>query len=284
VNRSYRNILRRWLIVGCGSLLGFGAAAAANFAPDMFESLTPDLWSSPTSPEGGPLLEGDFGAVYANPEYLIVGNPALGGGPQVIIDSADAAIAFMKFAIGGPNGALTTELLDPTVRTPGGYLAQDVLALQLDIDFSDARMLQHPIGVAFGDLVITGLAGSFAFLNGHSVRDFARTASLALSGEGIPYSYDDLAMMVYRITASFIFLPDHSRLHYASDFAQAHLSYPGVLRNVTCADLDLVRSAFGSSAGQATFNPEADVNHDGLINILDLTLVARALPSGTVCN
>jgi len=52
----------------------------------------------------------------------------------------------------------------------------------------------------------------------------------------------------------------------------------------TCADLALVKAAFGSKVGQTTYNPVADVNKDGVVNIIDLSTVARALPAGTACN
>jgi hypothetical protein len=52
----------------------------------------------------------------------------------------------------------------------------------------------------------------------------------------------------------------------------------------TCADLQLVKAAFGSKRGQTAYNPLADVNNDGVVNIIDLSTVARALPSGTICN
>jgi hypothetical protein len=52
---------------------------------------------------------------------------------------------------------------------------------------------------------------------------------------------------------------------------------------VDCTDLNIVKTAFGTSRGQPGFDPRADVNGDGVVNILDLTVVARALPPGTVC-
>jgi hypothetical protein len=52
----------------------------------------------------------------------------------------------------------------------------------------------------------------------------------------------------------------------------------------TCADIQLVKAAFGSKLGQPAYNPIADVNHDGVVNIIDLSTVARAIPAGTVCN
>ena len=52
----------------------------------------------------------------------------------------------------------------------------------------------------------------------------------------------------------------------------------------TCADLQLVKAAFGSKRAQTAYNPLADVNNDGIVNIIDLSTVARALPAGTLCN
>jgi chitinase len=52
----------------------------------------------------------------------------------------------------------------------------------------------------------------------------------------------------------------------------------------TCANLQLVKAAFGSKLGQPAYNALADVNHDGVVNIIDLSTVSRALPAGTVCN
>jgi len=52
----------------------------------------------------------------------------------------------------------------------------------------------------------------------------------------------------------------------------------------TCADLEIVKAAFGSKRGQPAYNPLADVNNDGVVNVVDLAMVSRALPAGTVCN
>jgi Dockerin type I domain len=52
---------------------------------------------------------------------------------------------------------------------------------------------------------------------------------------------------------------------------------------VNCTDLDIVKASFGKSIGQAGFDPRADVNADGVVNIVDLATVAKALPAGTTC-
>jgi hypothetical protein len=52
---------------------------------------------------------------------------------------------------------------------------------------------------------------------------------------------------------------------------------------VDCADFNLVQASFGKSQGQSGYNPAADLNGDGVVNIQDLSTVARNVPKGTVC-
>ncbi len=52
---------------------------------------------------------------------------------------------------------------------------------------------------------------------------------------------------------------------------------------INCADIALVKAAFGTKTGQPGFNPSADVNHDGVVNILDLAMVSQKLIPGTTC-
>ncbi|HEY2120122.1 MAG TPA: dockerin type I domain-containing protein [Candidatus Acidoferrum sp.] len=55
-------------------------------------------------------------------------------------------------------------------------------------------------------------------------------------------------------------------------------------RLVHCADLAIVKATFGKKKGQPGFDPRADVNSDGIVNILDLAFVVRQIPAGTACN
>jgi hypothetical protein len=52
---------------------------------------------------------------------------------------------------------------------------------------------------------------------------------------------------------------------------------------VNCTDLDIVQAAFGIKSGQPGYDIRADVNADGVVNIVDLRAVASALPAGTTC-
>ncbi len=52
---------------------------------------------------------------------------------------------------------------------------------------------------------------------------------------------------------------------------------------VNCADIAIVRAAFGKKLGQAGFDDRADTNHDKVVNVRDLAFVSRYLPAGVVC-
>jgi hypothetical protein len=52
---------------------------------------------------------------------------------------------------------------------------------------------------------------------------------------------------------------------------------------VDCKDFAIIRASFGKKTGQSGFDPRADVNGDGIVNILDLSAVARQIPAGTKC-
>lgn len=52
---------------------------------------------------------------------------------------------------------------------------------------------------------------------------------------------------------------------------------------VDCADLAIIKAAFGKKCGQAGFDPRADVNKDCVVDIRDLSWVSQKVPAGTKC-
>jgi hypothetical protein len=52
---------------------------------------------------------------------------------------------------------------------------------------------------------------------------------------------------------------------------------------VDCADIAVVKASFGRRTGQPGFDPRADVDTDGIVDIRDLAWVSQKLPAGTSC-
>jgi hypothetical protein len=53
---------------------------------------------------------------------------------------------------------------------------------------------------------------------------------------------------------------------------------------INCVDLQIVKNSFGKKVGDVGYDPRADVINDGVVNVLDLSAVARQLPAGTTCH
>jgi hypothetical protein len=53
---------------------------------------------------------------------------------------------------------------------------------------------------------------------------------------------------------------------------------------VSCADLGIVKAAFGKRTGQTGYDARADYNKDGVIDVRDLTYETQHLPKGLTCN
>ncbi|HTR38267.1 MAG TPA: SBBP repeat-containing protein [Bryobacteraceae bacterium] len=52
---------------------------------------------------------------------------------------------------------------------------------------------------------------------------------------------------------------------------------------INCTDIAIVKASFGKRTGQTGFDPRADVNHDGIVDIRDLAAVSQKLIPGTTC-
>jgi beta-glucosidase len=52
---------------------------------------------------------------------------------------------------------------------------------------------------------------------------------------------------------------------------------------VNCLDLTSARLAIGTRTGQVGYLPTADIDHNGVIDVRDISAIARTLPAGTVC-
>ena len=52
---------------------------------------------------------------------------------------------------------------------------------------------------------------------------------------------------------------------------------------INCTDIAVVKASFGKRTGQPGFDPRADVNHDGIVDVRDLAAVSQKLIPGTTC-
>jgi hypothetical protein len=169
----------------------------------------PDNWGT-LSTAASTNLSNNFYAVYPGGGVEIgIGGPA---GFSALFTSASAVLDYQP-ADGSP-APLDNDLQDP-VSTSSGVFGGHVLAVQLDVDFSDTGHLNGSANLHFGDLRVCGLTATPGF-NGSTVRQVLGSLNQALGGAATPYSYDDLAALASDLAQSF-------ESGSASLFAQQHL-------------------------------------------------------------
>lgn len=201
-----------WPATLLAALLLSGVAHAGPFVDDEFFSFSQNTWG--TDPLGGPpasLVLDDFDTLY--PTGMIVGSTA---NKYMLFTSGDALLDYLPST--GPAAPLNAILIDP-FTTVSGIFGGQVAGLRLNIDFNDAGILAHPSGVAFGDLLLTGLAGSIAGLDGLSLREFQVIANDFLGGALEPYSIADFSAALMLINGAF-----EGGFHNA--WGDAHLELP----------------------------------------------------------
>ncbi len=123
------------------------------------------------------LLE-NFDTVYASTFGIVTGG--LGSGFTMSFTDAESVLAYLP-AMGLP-GPLNGNVLDP-ISTAAGAFGGDVLALHLNVDFSDARV-EGTLAPPFGDLVLCNV-GTLP-LNGTTVRQFLAIVDTLLGGGSSP--------------------------------------------------------------------------------------------------
>jgi galactose oxidase-like protein len=139
------------------------------------------FWPSPYYPASTWLVS-DFNEVYGGQGGLMI----LGGAPSgnyLLFDNGEAVLEFLPQS--GPPAPLDQSYFDETSSSAGEY-GGDIVALKLNIDFSDAGILLGNPKIAFGDLTLCNL-GSLSALNGYTVRQFLGVANTVLAGGTGPY-------------------------------------------------------------------------------------------------
>jgi PEP-CTERM motif len=198
------------------TLLTTGSARADTWSAGAFTTYDQAEWGDPATTAGN-LLGGEYGTVYTSTgDLFVIGNASTGffaeftGGSR-LDDFLPAS---------GAVGSLNADLANPTT-TSAGIFAGQVAGLKLNIDFSAAGLLPGPSGLHFGDLVLTGMTGTDAGLNGLTVSQFLSLNDMALGGADTGFTIADLEIEVAQLNNAF----DDGTV--ASSFAQDHLVAPG---------------------------------------------------------
>jgi hypothetical protein len=119
----------------------------------------------------------------------------------------------------GPLGPLTSDLLDPTSSMSGTF-GGEVVALRLNVDFSDADFTVGNLGIPFGELEIHGV-DEYPLVNGRTVRQMLSEMTNVLGGgASIFLDLGSLTQIAQELNSSFggaggdhtLWAEDHLRL------------------------------------------------------------------------
>ena len=156
-------------------------------------SYTQNDWAAGGS--AASILGTNFISVYPG-AVVLIGEAT--GGNSAAFDNAGSIESFLPAS--GPTGnPFESNYFDPS-STSAGSFAGDVLALQLDVDFSDAGVTSGSLNVAFGDLVLENFDPS---LNGLTVRQLLAEANIDLGSGTSPHTIFDLEGVIPSLTDAF---------------------------------------------------------------------------------
>jgi hypothetical protein len=166
-----------------------------------------DAWGEPASIAGG-LLIANYDNIYLTP--LEVGIAGVAGFSMRFFNALAVLDYLPASSLPGP---LTADLIDPTSSSSGQF-GGNVVALELDVDMSDAGVLGGTSGLRFGDLLLCEF--TTPALNGITVRQFLAIANTLLGGGSGPLTIDDADPITFELTRAFVGGDP-------STFAQQHL-------------------------------------------------------------
>jgi len=168
------------------SYLRVGGCPAAG----TFITYNQDAYGDPLS-AGGTLLGANFNAQFG--QGLVIGIDG-SAGFSATFSMATAVWTFLPQS--DPPGVLTADTGDPS-STHAGSLGGELVALTLNVVFSDANILGGSASSHLGDLYICGT--SVAAVNNHTVRDFLMNSNTLVGGGSAAFSVavaNSLAMLI----------------------------------------------------------------------------------------
>ena len=209
--KGFRRFSRVSLLALALTLVCAGAAHANSFQIGEFVTYDQGAWSSVSN--AITLLTNDFTSVYPS-GIVTVGLPNTGF--EMRFDAPGFIFVYLP-ATGVP-GTLNANVVDPTTTSAGPF-GGDVLALELNVDFSNAGFLAHPAGTPFGNVVLQSFS-TMPALNGLTVNQFLADANICLGGGTCIFPVAALDNIASELNASFdTGTPD--------SFANTNLALPG---------------------------------------------------------
>ena len=143
------------------------------------------------------MLDVSFDTVYAATFGVVSGGLASGGFTLSFTD-AESVVQYLP-AI-GPPAPLNGSALDP-IATAAGSFGGEVLALTLNVDFSDARV-SGGLAIPLGDLALCNV-GTLP-VNGMTVRQFLGVANTLLGGgSSFPFTVPEVDPVVAELNGAF---------------------------------------------------------------------------------
>jgi hypothetical protein len=222
-------------ILATGVAIALGAsvpADATTFTAGQFVTYTQQDWYQDAN--AVTLLQDNFQSVYLSTDAALV----VGGAYTIVFDGPTAITAYLPSS--GNAGALTGSTIDPESGLTGVF-GGDVTALALNVDFSAAGLLGTS-STPFGNLLLTGLIGTQAGLNGTSVSGLLALSETALGGGTTAYSIADLDNIDMVASGAF-------EEGAVNDFATNNLELPTVTVTPSLTPLPAALPLFASGLG-----------------------------------
>lgn len=189
-----RRVFGAWLLVLGLTFACAGTALADSWTSGQVITFTQQDFASGGS--GANVLSNNYLTVYPS-ALVVVGKPITGF--TMAFDNAASIEAYLPTS--GVDGTLDSNLFDPATSSSGVF-GGDVLALQLNVDFSDAGITLGSSGIPFGDLLIANYTVFPAF-NGLTVRQILADANTDLGGGDSGFSLGELVDIIPTLNVAF---------------------------------------------------------------------------------
>jgi hypothetical protein len=170
-----------------------------------------DWGDDPSTNPAASLLYGQYDTVYASSGGVLDVGISSSGGFSLLFSDKLGPIDYLPAT--GPSGPLTSDLLDPTSSSAGEF-GGDVVALRINVDFSDAAVLPATVSTRFGDLTLCGI-GTPTGIDGLTVRQYLDIVQTLLGGGSNGFQIADLDPLTQDLNFAFsqgaatVFAQDH---------------------------------------------------------------------------